>query len=83
MTDRNTLIYVDDALATLSEFKRVLKPGGVAHAIEGDWPMMVVEPVPTHDWAQMVDAVVASIDDALAKNTYLALAPQFVVTAVT
>lgn len=36
MTVRNTLIYVDDAQQTLKEFKRALKPGGIAHAIEGD-----------------------------------------------
>ncbi|MDH3700603.1 MAG: methyltransferase domain-containing protein [Alphaproteobacteria bacterium] len=53
---RNTLIYVDDPLQCLQEFRRVLKPGGKAHAIEGDWPMMVVEPVPTKDWCSLADA---------------------------
>lgn len=145
MTVRNTLIYVDDAQQTLREFKRVLKPGGIAHAIEGDWPMMIVEPLPSADWAIVVNAadhacrtpkigrklyglflqagftdvsvqlitrpdtdgrllgmvknmadyartsgkvndaiiekVVASVDEAVAQKTYLALAPQFVVTA--
>ncbi|MGI9423821.1 MAG: methyltransferase domain-containing protein [Hyphomicrobiaceae bacterium] len=145
VTVRNTLIYVDDALQTLGEFKRTLKPGGIAHAIEGDWPMMIVEPVPSDDWAAVVRAaghacrtpkigrrlhglfrragfrdvsvqlitrpdtdgrllgmvrnmagyakasgelddavierVLASIDEAVERNMYLALAPQFVVTA--
>ncbi len=56
LTTRNTLIYVDDPAATIREFMRVLKFGGKLHAIEGDWPMMIVEPVPTKDWAALVDA---------------------------
>ncbi len=53
---RNTIIYVDDPLACLGEFKRVLKPGGKAHMIEGDWPLMVVEPAPTQAWADLIAA---------------------------
>ena len=56
ITTRNTLIYVDDPSETLKEFKRVLKPGGLAHAIEGDWPMMVVEPISQADWVAVVEA---------------------------
>ena len=56
VTTRNTLIYVDDPLVTLGEFKRVLRPGGKAHAIEGDWPMMIAEPVPTEAWQAFVAA---------------------------
>jgi ubiquinone/menaquinone biosynthesis C-methylase UbiE len=47
---RNTIIYVADPAATYAEFLRVLRPGGLAHAIEGDWGMMIVEPVPEDDW---------------------------------
>lgn len=143
---RNTIIYVDDPLACLGEMRRVLVPGGKAHMIEGDWPMMVAEPVPKAAWAaliaaaavhacrtpdigrklyaiagragfahvalevvtrpdtdgrllpmirnlagfarasgvietQRVDATLAILEAALADGTYLALAPQFVVTA--
>ena len=145
ITARNTLIYVDDASQTLAEFKRVLKPGGIAHAIEGDWPMMVVEPLPSATWATvigaaghacrtpdigrklyglfvragfssvkvqlltrpdtegrllgmiknmadyarssgtvseaLIDEVITMVDEAVEQKTYLALAPQFVVTA--
>lgn len=56
LTTRNTLIYVDDAEHTIREFRRVLKVGGKVHAIEGDWPMMIVEPVPTETWATLVRA---------------------------
>lgn len=55
VTTRNTLIYVDDPQATIREFRRVLKTGGKVHAIEGDWPMMVVEPVPSKDWGFLVE----------------------------
>jgi ubiquinone/menaquinone biosynthesis C-methylase UbiE len=142
---RNTLIYVDDPRRCLREFRRVLKPGGKAHIIEGDWPIMVVEPVPPREWTALVgaasiacrtpaigrklfgmagqagfvevhvqlvtrpdtkgrlramietmadcarvsgkladesiDAVLARIDEAIPAGTYLAVAPQFVVTA--
>lgn len=53
---RNTLIYVDDPLATLRDFRRVLKPGGKAHAIEGDWALMAWEPLTAADWTALVDA---------------------------
>lgn len=53
---RNTIIYVKDPIATLSEFRRVLRPGGLAHMIEGDWPLTAVEPVPTAEWQALVDA---------------------------
>ena len=56
VTTRNTLIYVDDPMATMAEFIRVLRADARIHAIEGDWPMMVVEPVPTRAWADLIAA---------------------------
>lgn len=53
---RNTLIYVEDPVVTLSEFRRVLRPGGLAHAIEGDWRLTAVEPVPTDEWRALIEA---------------------------
>jgi SAM-dependent methyltransferase len=53
---RNTLIYVADPVETLTEFRRVLKPGGLAHAIEGDWRLTAVEPVPTEEWRALIEA---------------------------
>src|SRR5215831_3818614 len=146
LTTRNTIIYVDDPERTIREFRRVLRVGGRVHAIEGDWPMMVIEPVPSKDWAALVNAashacrtpdigrklyglmgragfsdisvkvitrpdtdgrllpmiknmaeyarssgkinhadvetILSTIEHAISQESYLALAPQFVVTAV-
>jgi ubiquinone/menaquinone biosynthesis C-methylase UbiE len=51
---RNTLVYVRDPLRTLEEFRRTLRPGGIAHAIEGDWSLTAVEPLA--EWRALVDA---------------------------
>jgi SAM-dependent methyltransferase len=45
VTARNTIIYVRDPVATFQEFRRVLKPRGLAHAIESDWSLTAVEPL--------------------------------------
>lgn len=140
---RNTLIYVHDPLHMLEEFRRTLRPDGIAHAIEGDWSLTAVEPLAA-EWRALVDAarwawqtpeigrklhgmarragfsqvsiqvltrpdtegrlmdmirtvadyardggmdpahieaMLATLDRALADGTYLAVAPQFLVTA--
>ncbi|MBD3665711.1 methyltransferase domain-containing protein [Sulfitobacter aestuariivivens] len=56
VTARNTIMYVDDPVETLGEFRRVLRPGGLAHAIDGDWYMMVAEPVAHDLWRDFVRA---------------------------
>src|SRR5262249_51795928 len=56
LTTRNTIIYVDNSRGRVREFRRVLRGGGMVHAIEGDWPMMVIEPVASKDWAALVNA---------------------------
>jgi len=56
LTTRNTIIYLDDPERTIREFRRVLKTGGKAHAIEGDWSMIIIEPVPSKDWVTLIDA---------------------------
>jgi ubiquinone/menaquinone biosynthesis C-methylase UbiE len=55
VTARNTIIYVSDAVAMFKEFRRVLKPGGIAHAIESDWSLTAVEPLGA-EWRAMVEA---------------------------
>ncbi len=42
---KNVMEYVPDIAATLREFRRVVKPGGLAHIIDSDWGMLVVEPL--------------------------------------
>jgi ubiquinone/menaquinone biosynthesis C-methylase UbiE len=53
---RNTLIYVADPVATFGEFRRVLRPGGIAHVIESDWRLTAVEPVRTAEWRELIEA---------------------------
>lgn len=53
---RNAIMYVDVPVGTLREFHRVLRPGGLAHAIDGDWYMMVAEPVEHDLWRAFVHA---------------------------
>jgi SAM-dependent methyltransferase len=144
VTARNTIIYVRDPLKTFEEFRRVLKPGGIAHAIESDWSLTAVEPlggdwqvlVHAASWAwrtpdlgrrlygiarragfsivslqvltkpdtegrllgmiktvagyardrgeldvRRIDSMLATLECALAEGSYLAIAPQFLVTA--
>lgn len=56
VTMRNTLMYVDDPAATLSRMRAALVPGGRLHLVEGDWRMMVAEPVEPALWARLVEA---------------------------
>jgi ubiquinone/menaquinone biosynthesis C-methylase UbiE len=42
---KNVLEYVDDPAATLAQFRRALRPGGLAHAIDSDWGLLAVEPL--------------------------------------
>src|SRR5262245_1192258 len=41
---KNVMEYVPDVAATLAEFRRVLKPGGLVHVIDSDWGLFAVEP---------------------------------------
>ena len=53
---KNVMVYVDDPSASLREFRRVVKPGGKVHAIDSDFYMTVVDPVPAEEWRALVDA---------------------------
>lgn len=53
---KNVLVYVDDPLESFREFRRILKPGGKAHAIDSDFAMVAIDPVPPGDWRDLLDA---------------------------
>jgi SAM-dependent methyltransferase len=42
---KNVLEYVDDPARTLASFRAALRPGGLAHVIDSDWALLVVEPL--------------------------------------
>jgi hypothetical protein len=52
----NVMVYVDDPLATYREFGRVLKRGGIAHAVDSDWDLTFAEPVPHELWKEFMQA---------------------------
>ncbi len=56
ITARNTIIYVRDPVGTFEEFRRVLKPGSIAHAIEDDRSLTAVEPLASAEWRALVEA---------------------------
>ncbi len=53
---KNVMEYVPDVAATLAEFRRVLKPGGLAHVIDSDWGLLVVEPLGAERIAELFEA---------------------------
>lgn len=53
---KNVMEYVPDVVATLREFHRVLKPGGIAHIIDSDWGMLVVEPLGSDKLTELIGA---------------------------
>jgi ubiquinone/menaquinone biosynthesis C-methylase UbiE len=50
----NVMVYVDDPAATYREFRRVLKPGGIAHVVDSDWDLTLAEPVPRDLWSELI-----------------------------
>jgi ubiquinone/menaquinone biosynthesis C-methylase UbiE len=53
---KNVLEYVPDLEAALGEFRRVLRPGGLAHAIDSDWGLLALEPIGPERTAELFEA---------------------------
>ena len=53
---KNVLEYVDEPLSTLRDFRRALSPGGLVHATDSDWGMLVVEPIGPERLGRIFDA---------------------------
>jgi arsenite methyltransferase len=53
---KNVLEYVDDVRATLGDFRRVLRPGGLVHATDSDWGMLAIEPIDPRRLARLFAA---------------------------
>ncbi len=76
---KNVMVYVDDPLASLHEFRRVVKPGGKVHAIDSDFYMAAFDPIAPLDWRSVLDAGIHAFrTPAIGRKLYgLALAAGF------
>ncbi len=53
---KNVLEYVDDPRSTLEDFRRILRSGGLVHAIDSDWGLLAVEPIGPERIARLFEA---------------------------
>lgn len=53
---KNVLEYVDEPVSTLRDFRRTLRSGGLVHAMDSDWGMLVVEPIGPERLARIFEA---------------------------
>jgi len=68
---KNVLEHVDSTDEMLSEFYRVLKPGGTLRMLESDWDLLVVEPLGSERLSEMLQyAKHAFSDPQIGRNLY-------------
>lgn len=81
---KNVMCYVDNPLASLREFHRVVRPGGKVHAIDSDFYMAAFDPITPMDWRAVLDAGIHAFrTPEIGRKLYsLALAADFSDVAV-
>lgn len=78
---KNVLEYVDDPVESLRDFRRVLRAGGMVHAIDTDWGMLAAEPIESGRLPEtVISRFVSDVKTAVEAGTYLLVLPQFLVT---
>lgn len=67
---KNVLEYVPDPAATIAEFHRVLRPGGLAHVTDSDWGGAFLEPLGDRFASVMDAAAIAFRTPLVARQAY-------------
>ncbi|MGE0621904.1 MAG: methyltransferase domain-containing protein [Pseudomonadales bacterium] len=67
---KNVLEYVPDPEATVGEFHRIVKPGGIVHVSDSDWGGVVLEPLGERFTRLMSAASVAFRTPLIARRLY-------------
>lgn len=67
---KNVLEYVPDPEATIAEFFRIARPGGVVHVSDSDWGGVVLEPLGERFARLMSAASIAFRTPLIARNLY-------------
>ena len=67
---KNVLEYVPDPQATINEFRRIVRPGGIAHVSDSDWGAVVFEPAREQFARIMSAAAVAFRTPLIGRSLY-------------
>lgn len=67
---KNVLEYVPDPEATIAEFFRITRPGGIVHVSDSDWGGVILEPLGERFTRLMSAASIAFRTPLIARNLY-------------
>ncbi|MEQ8860590.1 MAG: methyltransferase domain-containing protein [Pseudomonadales bacterium] len=67
---KNVLEYVPDPARTVAEFRRLLRPGGIAHVSDSDWGAVIVEPLGAQFEVVMAAAAIAFRTPQIGRRLY-------------